>query len=84
MSRSQRKRHPVLWDAVVLPGGAPAQPLFSSLGQVKEFLKDQYRHCKPILALGESIKVLEAAVIPLTLPDGSQDLGIIQGAGAER
>jgi catalase len=68
----------VLWDAVVLPGGAAAQARLSAQGQVKEFLKDQYRHCKPILALGESVQLIEAAGIPTTLPDGSPDLGIIQ------
>ncbi len=42
----------VLWDAVVLPDGEDAIKELSQLGQAMEFVKDQYRHCKPILALG--------------------------------
>ncbi|WP_428311111.1 catalase [Hydrocarboniphaga sp.] len=70
----------VLWDAVVIPGGEAAQASLSALGQVKEFLKDQYRHCKPILALGASRQLIEAAGLPTVLADGSPDLGIIQDA----
>ncbi len=74
----------VLWDAVVLPGGAAAQASMAAMGHVKEFIKDQYRHCKPILVLGEAAALLEAAGIPLQLPDGSPDLGIIQEGEAKK
>jgi catalase len=40
-------------------------------------LKDQYRHCKPILALGAAAGLLSAAGIPKTLPDGRPDPGLI-------
>ena len=50
----------VLFDAVVVPNGSEK---LASLGQVLEFLKDQYRHCKPILLLGDARKVGEAAGI---------------------
>jgi catalase len=52
----------VLFDAVVIPDGAADQ--LSRLGQVREFLKDQYRHCKPILMLGTGDQVVEAAGVP--------------------
>jgi catalase len=42
-----------------------------------EFVKDQYRHCKPILALGASSALLEAAGAPRTLPDGSADEALL-------
>jgi catalase len=42
-----------------------------------EFVKDQYRHCKPILALGAASAMLEAAGAFATLPDGSEDAGIL-------
>ncbi|HVR96171.1 MAG TPA: catalase, partial [Thermoanaerobaculia bacterium] len=42
----------VLFDAVVIPDGKGAAEALSNLGQAIEFLKDQYRHCKPILVLG--------------------------------
>jgi len=54
-----------------------AQTTLAALGQAKEFLKDQYRHCKPILVLGGSTTLLDAASIPQTLPDGSADPGLV-------
>ena len=41
----------VLYDAVVLPSGASAITTLQQDGRTLEFLKDQYRHCKPLLAL---------------------------------
>jgi catalase len=49
----------VLFDGVVVPDGA-AKAL-GSLGQAAEFLQNQYRHCKPILLLGDAQAVGEAA-----------------------
>jgi catalase len=49
----------------------------AQLGHAMEFLKDQYRHCKPILALGASGKLLEAAGIWTTLPSGENDPGVL-------
>ena len=66
----------VLYDAVVLPDGEEAVKEMSQLGHAMEFLKDQYRHCKPILALGASGQMLEGAGIWKTLPDGKPDPGI--------
>jgi catalase len=66
----------VLWDAVVLPAGDAAVAALLKNGQALEFLKDQYRHCKPILVLDGSTALLEAAGISLMLPDGSADPGI--------
>jgi catalase len=44
----------VLYDALVLPDGAEAISALRADGRTLEFIKDQYRHCKPILALGAS------------------------------
>lgn len=65
-----------LWDAVVLPGGEAAVDKLLKSGQALEFVKDQYRHCKPILVLDGSTALLEAAGISPILPDGSADPGI--------
>jgi hypothetical protein len=46
-------------------------------GQALEFVKDQYRHCKTILALGGSPKILSKAGIPLILPSGDADPGLL-------
>jgi catalase len=66
----------VVWDAVVLPDGEVGATALADQGQVIEFVKDQYRHCKPILALGHASAVLAAAGIDMQLPDGSADPGL--------
>jgi catalase len=67
----------VLFDAVVVPDGDAAIGALGHSGQVLEFLKDQYRHCKPMLALGASKRLLEAAGIPPKLADGASDPGLV-------
>ena len=42
----------VVYDAVVLPDGEAAVKALLANGQALEFVKDQYRHCKTILAVG--------------------------------
>src|SRR5688572_25831878 len=60
----------VLYDAVVVPGGRAAAVILGNLGHAAEFVKDQYRHCKPILALGAGTDVVENAGVPARLPGG--------------
>ena len=67
----------VLWDAVIVPDGAGAAETLQANGQVLEFLKDQYRHCKTLLALGTGAGLLEAAEITAELPDGGEDPGVL-------
>jgi len=67
----------VVYDAVVLPDGVAAVKELAQLGQAMEFLKDQYRHCKPILAFGASGALLEGAGIWETLPSGDKDPGVL-------
>ncbi|MBK7470420.1 MAG: catalase [Betaproteobacteria bacterium] len=67
----------VVYDAVVLPGGAAAAMLAAN-GAMKEFVNDMYRHCKAILALGEAALILDKAGIPAKLPDGGDDVGLIR------
>jgi catalase len=67
----------VLFDALVLPGGSEAVDALCLDGRTLEFVKDQYRHCKTILALGNSSKILTQAGIPLTLPSGDSDPGLL-------
>jgi catalase len=67
----------VLFDALVLPDGEIAMQTLSKDGQSIEFLKDQYRHGKTILALGTSTMLLDAAGIPKELPGGEPDPGLI-------
>jgi catalase len=67
----------VLYDAVVLPDGDDAVEALRADGRALEFIKDQYRHCKPILALGAGDQLLAACRIEAMLPDGRPDPGVI-------
>jgi catalase len=66
-----------LFDAIVLPDGAAAVDALLLQGRALEAIKDQYRHCKTILALGESQRLVEAAGLPMDLPDGTPDPGLL-------
>lgn len=67
----------VLFDAVVLPDGGDALQSLAKDGHVLEFLKDQYRHGKTILAVGTSGTLLDLAGIAKELPTGEADPGVI-------
>ena len=67
----------VLYDALVLPDGDEAISALRADGRTLEFIKDQYRHCKPILALGAGEQLLRACGIDVTVPDGKPDPGLI-------
>jgi catalase len=54
----------VLFDAVVVPDGAKAAATLAALGHAREFLRDQYRHCKPMLLVGAGREVATAAGVP--------------------
>ncbi len=69
----------VLFDAVAVAGGDKAVQVLLADGRVPEFLKDQYRHCKPMLMLGNSAELLNAAGIPPVLVTGDPDPGLIMG-----
>ena len=67
----------VLYDALVVPGGREAIKILGNLGQAAEFVKEQYRHCKPILVIGAGRDLVENAGVPLKLPNGEADPGIL-------
>jgi catalase len=68
----------VLWDALVLPGGDAAVALMT-LGHAHDFVRDQYRHCKPILVLPGAEALLGKLSIPRTLATGAADPGLVFG-----
>jgi catalase len=72
----------VLFDAVAIPGGKAAVVTLVSIGHALEFVKDQYRHAKPILALGASADLVESAGAPALLPSGKPDPGMLIGQHA--
>jgi catalase len=67
----------VLWDGVVVPDGADAASLLAADGRSLEFVKDQYRHCKPMLVMGSGTTLMDRAMIPPTLPTGIPDPGLV-------
>jgi len=67
----------VLFDAVAVPGGKAAVRTLGTMGQAPEFIKDQYRHAKPILGLGAGCDLIENAGVPAMLPSGERDPGML-------
>ncbi len=70
----------VLYDALVVPDGAQA---LAPNAHAIDFVRDQYRHCKPILAVGKGADLLDKAMLPKALPDGSDDPGLFLGAAGK-
>ena len=59
-----------LFDAIVVPDGEAGIAALARDAHVFEFIRDQYRHCKPILALGSGAELLRAAgLAPAMDPD---------------
>jgi catalase len=73
----------VVWDAMVVADGEGAAEMLAQSGHAIEFLKDQYRHCKPILLMGASAALLGEANIPAALPSGDPDPGLLQFAARD-
>ena len=73
----------VLFDAVVVPDGQGAVQQLDSDANALDFLRLQYRHCKPILAIGAGKGLLDKAGVPTTLPDGKPDPAVIVAPSAD-
>jgi catalase len=67
----------VLFDAVAVLGGKAAVTQLGNIGHALEFIKEQYRHAKPILAVGAGATLVENAGVPAVLPSGEADPGIL-------
>jgi catalase len=72
----------VLFDAVAVLGGKTAVQALGNTGHAAEFIKDQYRHAKPILALGAGADLVENAGVPSVLASGAPDPGMLVGRHA--
>jgi catalase len=71
----------VLYDAVVVPDGKDAVQALSRDAHAQDFVREQYRHCKPLLVLGAGAGLLKQASVPPALPDGSPDPALIGADG---
>jgi catalase len=67
-----------VFDAAVLLDGEAAAAALAEVGHAVEFVKDQYRHCKPILAIGAGKALLDRAMIPT---DGNDPALVIARTG---
>ena len=74
---------PVLFDGLVLPDGDSGVKLLGSHVEVMDFISNQYRHGKTILALGASKLLLDRAGIEATLAGGQADPGILMAAAGQ-
>ena len=66
-----------LFDALVVPDGEDAIAGLASDAHVFEFIRDQFRHCKPILVLGTGVELMRAAGLGPALGDGDVAPGLI-------
>jgi catalase len=70
-----------VFDAMVIIDGNNSGKTLAANGRALEFVKDQYRHCKPIMVLAGALPVLDKAGVPRALPSGKPDTGLIVGSG---
>jgi catalase len=73
---SMENSPPVVFDAMVLPDGEDAVAELAADPHTMEFVTNQYRHGKAILALGASRTLLDDAGLPATNRNG--DAGVLR------
>lgn len=67
----------VMFDAVLVPGGAASAQALQKDGQAVHFILEAYRHCKALCLIGESIEILRAGgFVP---PEGPAPAGVVLG-----
>ena len=71
---SMENSPPVLFDALILPDGEAGVQALAKDAHTMEFVVNQYRHCKTILALGASGRLLVRAGIS----DNALDAGLLR------
>jgi catalase len=76
----------VLFDGLVLPDGASGVKLLGTRVEVMDFISNQVRHGKTVLALGTSKGLIRQAGMASTLANGKPDPGILleDAANAEQ
>lgn len=65
----------VVFDAVLVPGGAAAAQALMKDGSAKHFVLEAYRHCKPLCLIGESVEILRS--VGLAPADGPSPAGVV-------
>jgi catalase len=67
----------VMFDAVLVPGGAAAAQALMKDGDAVHFVLEAYKHCKPLCLIGESVEILRA--VGVALDDAPAPAGVIVG-----
>ncbi|MCC2633002.1 MAG: katE, partial [Ramlibacter sp.] len=67
----------VMFDAVLVPGGATSAQALLKDGDAVHFVLEAYKHCKPLCLIGESAEILRNA--GLAGPDGPPPAGVLIG-----
>ena len=55
----------VMYDGVVVPGGAASVEALRASGDAVHFVAEAFKHCKPIAAVGAGVDLLSAAGLPV-------------------
>jgi catalase len=85
-TRSFLNTSSVLWDAVYVPGGAQSIQALRAGGEAVPFIKEAFRHAKPIGATGEGVDLVEAAIaedIGPAAPANSTLPGVVLARGGQ-
>ena len=77
---SMENSPPVLFDALILPDGDAGVKALAANGHTVEFVMNQYRHCKTILAFGAGRNLLEKAGIDPASSRSDKGLLVAQAA----
>jgi catalase len=64
-----------MYDGMIVPDGTG--DLLARNAHAVDFVREQYRHGKPILVMGTGAKLLTQAMVPTALPDGSADPSLL-------
>ncbi|MBC7780532.1 MAG: catalase [Proteobacteria bacterium] len=65
-----------LWDAVVVADRTGGWETVTDAAQVVDFVRDQFRHCKPILAFGAGQEIARYAVASLSTGNDGRAPGV--------
>jgi catalase len=67
----------VMFDAVLVPGGAASAQALLKDGNAVHFVLEAYRHCKALCLIGESVEILRS--VGVALADAPVPAGVVIG-----
>ncbi|WP_132052318.1 catalase [Pseudocnuella soli] len=72
----------IMYDAVLIPGGRQSVDSMKKMGKVLHFIREAYKHCKPIAAIGEGVELVEACQLPeqMVFEQAQTDKGLVSSA----